>query len=203
MYFTVMKRDKWGSDRKRSSSLPGWQDFPSMSPSFFISNGGRNNCGSSTPPARRKFAVKHFNNNNQNHNHCSTKYQTRRGSHVIIQADEGALYNPHRSKLVQSPIMVNPSEVSYFEGNHHPRRKHHNGSCCGGIKSRDCCWWEPDQEDTCDSVDFALETSLHGLKYMCQPKRHLIERFVLIIFDPQSQIRIEDGFKRIDLTDPF
>jgi len=45
--------------------------------------------------------------------------------------------------------------------------------CCG---STVICWWEPDMDDVNDTVDFSLETSLHGLKYICQPQRHLVER---------------------------
>lgn len=35
---------------------------------------------------------------------------------------------------------------------------------------------EDDDDQYCDTVDFALETSLHGLKYICQPERHIVER---------------------------
>ncbi|XP_035702813.1 pickpocket protein 28-like [Folsomia candida] len=40
---------------------------------------------------------------------------------------------------------------------------------------------EDDDDQYCDTVDFALETSLHGLKYICQPERHIVERIFWMI----------------------
>lgn len=45
--------------------------------------------------------------------------------------------------------------------------------CCESTK---ICWWEPDPEYPNSTVDFCLDTSLHGMKYICQPQRHLTER---------------------------
>ena len=49
--------------------------------------------------------------------------------------------------------------------------------CCGSTR---ICWWEPDMSDVNDTVDFTQETSLHGLKFICQPQRHLIERWAYL-----------------------
>lgn len=46
-----------------------------------------------------------------------------------------------------------------------------NSGCC----NRKFCWWVPDQDSI--SVAFCNETSIHGLRFLGQVKRHLTERF--------------------------
>ncbi|CAL8109589.1 unnamed protein product [Orchesella dallaii] len=44
-----------------------------------------------------------------------------------------------------------------------------NGCSCGKV-----CWWYPDQDSV--PAEYLESSSMHGLKYVSQPKRHLIER---------------------------
>ncbi|XP_035705890.1 pickpocket protein 28-like isoform X2 [Folsomia candida] len=63
---------------------------------------------------------------------------------------------------------------------HNSQRYQPHSKCCAATK---LCWWDPDMDDINDTVDFTQETSLHGLKFLCQPQRHLTERiFWLIAF---------------------
>lgn len=56
---------------------------------------------------------------------------------------------------------------------HNSQRYQPHSKCCAATK---LCWWDPDMDDINDTVDFTQETSLHGLKFLCQPQRHLTER---------------------------
>lgn len=43
-------------------------------------------------------------------------------------------------------------------------------------KLRNLWWWQPDQESI--PAQFLEASSMHGLKYVSQPKRHILERLV-------------------------
>jgi hypothetical protein len=45
-------------------------------------------------------------------------------------------------------------------------------------------WWEPDHER--NLAQYCMSTSIHGLKYLGEPKRHIFERFV----NPLSYLEI-------------
>ncbi|ODM96336.1 Pickpocket protein 28 [Orchesella cincta] len=85
------------------------------------------------------------------------------------------------------PTLHSAPIMSVTEGS--VRRKYRDSvlssKCCESTK---LCWWEPDPEYPSSTVDFCLDTSLHGMKYICQPQRHLTERifwlfgFIVAIF---------------------
>lgn len=76
--------------------------------------------------------------------------------------------------------METPENNPKNQGSSHARKPSirdphaHSYKCCGSTK---CCWWEPDMADINNTVDFTQETSLHGLRFICQPQRHLFERY--------------------------
>ncbi len=67
----------------------------------------------------------------------------------------------------------NKNKNSVVNAFHSNQQHYHPEKCCASTR---LCWWEPDSEDVSNTVDFSQETSLHGLKFICQSQRHLAER---------------------------
>ncbi len=67
----------------------------------------------------------------------------------------------------------NKNSVVNANAFHSNQQHYHPEKCCASTR---LCWWEPDSEDVSNTVDFSQETSLHGLKFICQSQRHLAER---------------------------
>ncbi|CAL8109937.1 unnamed protein product [Orchesella dallaii] len=72
----------------------------------------------------------------------------------------------YKRKLYESYYKVQPEEKGDVESGSSQRK-----SCCCNPR---VCWWEPPRENL--PLDFCRDTSLHGLKYISQPQRHLTER---------------------------
>jgi len=88
------------------------------------------------------------------------------------------IVNANRSNLVGDSIMVKSHsaknlrawEGTTTEGTETGTLIRNEGCCNNKV-----CWWEPPLE--CLPLDFCNNTSLHGLKYISQSKRHLSERY--------------------------
>src|SRR5665811_996626 len=78
---------------------------------------------------------------------------------------------PYDSTIVSTiePLKVDPdTNTINSEEKKEPRK-----SLAAIVK--DISWWEPPEENL--SSEFCRDTSLHGLKYITQSKRHLSERY--------------------------
>jgi hypothetical protein len=69
---------------------------------------------------------------------------------------------PHGPKITQ--YTYEPQGANYYEEHEPEVRK----------ESRGCGWWEPDNER--NLAEFCMQTSIHGLKYLGEPRRHICER---------------------------
>ncbi len=91
---------------------------------------------------------------------------------VLEVQSEGVKQRENASKTGLRSNKHKPGEDTADEDDGESKAK--GGGCCDSK----ICWWEPPLE--CLPLDFCSNTSLHGLKYLGQSKRHLSERYVRV-----------------------
>lgn len=111
---------------------------------------------------RRENFPNSFEDPSYNNTRSSISFQSRNS----LQSSKNKLWNPNKSSLLQDGNTFDePDDVEKGSSTK-------KANCCCNAR---LCWWEPPKQSL--PLDFCRDTSLHGLKYISQPQRHITERY--------------------------